>query len=275
LLERTRASAQAVRRRAQAFQRKDVAPLRIGLAPSISVSLVLDPIAEVSKFVPGLHVEFREAPTDELIELLLGGEIGTALVGDVKDIPPRIDVWPLFQERYVALLAPTHELADRTAIGIEDLRHATILERSGCDVLPKAQNLYFSDGTPNLGYCSEKDTHLQHMAAAGFGVILAPEHMPHLSELKAIPIEGDPISREVRLLAVQGRRYSPALEAFVKVVRLRNWSLEAVPERRAEHSSDLDPRAPQHGRNDGLRDAGFPEPASDGRVTDRRDQQCV
>jgi hypothetical protein len=28
------------------------------------------------------------------------------------------------------------------------------------------------------------------------------------------------------LLAVQGRRYSPALDAFVKVARLRDWSIE-------------------------------------------------
>jgi hypothetical protein len=34
----------------------------------------------------------------------------------------------------------------------------------------------------------------------------------------------------VRLLAVQGRRYSPALDAFVKVARLRDWSVE-VPNR--------------------------------------------
>jgi hypothetical protein len=64
------------------------------------------------------------------------------------------------------------------------------------------------------------------MAAAGFGVILAPEHMPRLPTLKTIPLEGDPVSREVRLLAVQGRRYSPALDAFVKIARLRDWSLE-------------------------------------------------
>jgi hypothetical protein len=59
--------------------------------------------------------------------------------------------------------------------------------------------------------------------------------MPRLPTLKIVPIEGDPIWREVRLLAVQGRRYSPALDAFVKVARLRDWSLEVIPERRAEH----------------------------------------
>jgi hypothetical protein len=64
------------------------------------------------------------------------------------------------------------------------------------------------------------------MAAAGFGVVLAPEHMPRLPMLMTIALEGDRVSREVRLLAVQGRRYSPALDAFVKVARLRDWSIE-------------------------------------------------
>ena len=64
------------------------------------------------------------------------------------------------------------------------------------------------------------------MAAAGFGVMLAPEHMPRLPTLKTIPLEGDPISRKVRLLTVQGRRYPPALDAFVKVARLRDWTVE-------------------------------------------------
>jgi DNA-binding transcriptional LysR family regulator len=73
------------------------------------------------------------------------------------------------------------------------------------------------------------------MAAAGFGIVLAPEHMPRLASLKTLPIEGDPVQREVRLLTVQGRRYSPALDAFVKVARLRDWSLEVDTQRTTEH----------------------------------------
>ncbi|MER9433305.1 hypothetical protein NKI67_33605, partial [Mesorhizobium sp. M0408] len=49
---------------------------------------------------------------------------------------------------------------------------------------------------------------------------------PRLPTLKTIPLEGNPVSRQVRLLAVQGRRYSPALDAFVKVARLRDWTVE-------------------------------------------------
>ena len=226
ILERTLASAEAVRRRAQEFQGKKLARLKIGLAPSISVSLVLDPIAQIAKFAPGLHVELREGAAEMLVELLLEGKINAAIVGDVQDLPARIDDWSLFEERYVAVLAPTHQLANRLSISIDDLRETVLLQRTGCDVAPKIQRSYFPEEPFHLGHCSGNDLHLQHMAAAGFGVILAPEHMPRLPTLKTIPLEGDPVSREVRLLAVQGRRYSPALEAFIKVARLRDWSVE-------------------------------------------------
>ena len=226
MLERTLTSAEAVRRRAQEFQRKEVAPLKIGLAPSISASLVLDPIAEIAKFVPGLRVELREGTAEELVDLLLEGKINAAMVGDVQDIPPRIDDWSLFEERYVAFLSPTHQLASRPSIRIDDLRETILLERAGCDVAPKIQRSYFPEEPANHGHCSAHELHLQHMAAAGFGVMLAPEHMPCLSALKTIPLEGDPVWREVHLLAVQGRRYSPALDAFVKVARLRDWSID-------------------------------------------------
>jgi DNA-binding transcriptional LysR family regulator len=225
ILACTLASAETVRRRAKEFQRKEVAPLKIGLAPSISASLVLDPIAEIAKLIPGLRVELREGTTEKLVDLLLGGEINAAMVGDVQDIPARIDDWLLFEERYVAVLGPTHRLANRPSIGIDDLRETILLERAGCDVAPKIQRWYFPEKPPHLGHCSGHDLHLQHMAVAGFGVILAPEHMPRLPTLKTIPLEGEPVSREVRLLAVQGRRYSPALDAFVKVTRLRDWSV--------------------------------------------------
>src|SRR5262249_15634328 len=54
MLELALASIESVGRRARQFQQKEVAPLAIGLAPSISASLVLEPIAEIRKFVPGL-----------------------------------------------------------------------------------------------------------------------------------------------------------------------------------------------------------------------------
>ena len=89
-------------------------------------------------------------------------------------------------------------------------------------------------------YCGNRNLQLQHLAAAGFGIILAPEHTPLLPSLKALPIEGDPLWQKVRLLAVQGRKYSPALDAFIKFVRLRDWSFHTQSTLQAERHSYLE-----------------------------------
>ena len=79
------------------------------------------------------------------------------------------------------------------------------------------------------------------LASAGFGAILAPEHAPRLPSLAAIPIEGDPVRREVQLLAVAGRQYSPALDAFIKIARVRDWTNALDELRRASaHASNND-----------------------------------
>jgi hypothetical protein len=87
MLERTLASAEAARRGAQEFQRKEVAPLKIGLAPLSRCRSSSIRSAEIAKFVPGLHVELRQASAEKLIELLLEGEINAAMAWDVRDIP--------------------------------------------------------------------------------------------------------------------------------------------------------------------------------------------
>ena len=220
MLQRTSVSAEIVHRRAREFQRKELAPLRIGLAPSVSPSLLLEPFTEISRIVPGLRIELREGSADELAQLLLEGGISAAIAGEMQTIPQRIDAWPLFEERYVALLPYDHAFANQATVTVEDLSRADVLERFGCDAAEKICRRC-PDGNQRISHGSEHDLHLQYLAAAGFGIVLAPEHMPHLPSLKMLPIEGDPIWRQVRLLAVQGRRHSPALDAFLKVARLQ------------------------------------------------------
>jgi DNA-binding transcriptional LysR family regulator len=105
VLEATLSSADAARHKAREFHQREIAPLTIGVVPSVSATLALRPIAEVSKSVPGLSVQLTEDGAGMLVDLLLRGEINAALVGDVHDLPARIDEWVLFEERYVVMLA--------------------------------------------------------------------------------------------------------------------------------------------------------------------------
>ncbi len=209
-LEKILAAAEAVRLQARGHQKKTIAPLKIGLVPSV---------------FPDLRVDLREADANGLVAMLLDGEINVALVGDAVDLPERIDHWLLFEERYVLVVSRKHPMAMQTVIPLQDLHEAVFLERVGCDVAGRFKQACFADHPgPKVVHRSAQERHLQQMASAGFGAILAPEHAPRLPSLTAIPIEGDPVRREVQLLAVAGRQHSPALDAFIKVARVRDWT---------------------------------------------------
>lgn len=242
MLERTLASAEAVRTTAREFGRREVAPLRLGLSPSVSAALILQPLTEVSAHVPGLTLEICEASPEGLHAMLLNGEVNAAVMDGLDASGDRIDSWALFRERFVVLVKAGHPFAGHSDIGLEDMRGQTILERVDHDRRDTFRQAVFEGVEPSFGHRSKHDAHLQHLAAAGFGALISPEHMPRHPGLTAVPLRSDAAWREIRLAVVQGRRYSPALEAFVKVARLRDWSL-------AVRSANLAPsreHAPAH-----------------------------
>jgi DNA-binding transcriptional LysR family regulator len=223
-LERIFTAAEAVCLQAQNYQKRTIAPLKIGLIPTISAALLMEPLSELVRVIPNLRVDLHEADAEKLVAMLLDGEINTAIVGDVLEPPERIDRWTLFEERYVLVLDQRQPMASQSLVPLHALREIAFLEWVGCDVAARFRQTCFADHAgPIIVHRSAHESHLQQMAAAGFGAILAPEHAPRLASLTAVPIEGDPVRRKVQLLAVAGRRYSPALDAFIKLARVRDW----------------------------------------------------
>ncbi|MEI9986038.1 MAG: LysR family transcriptional regulator [Aliidongia sp.] len=221
-------SVDLVHMQAQDYIRRDIAPLNIGLAPSICPTVIMAALSQIADMIPGLQIEMMEEAGERLVDMLLDGTINAALVNTLEEVPERINRWRLFEGRYVVLAAQSHPLAGYAEIPCEALKDSVWLERMGCDLTNRLWQVYFGPGTaPKIGHHGREETHLQYMAVAGLGVMLAPEHAPRLSSLAAIPVEGDLFRHEVDLLVVAGRRYSPALDALVKIARLRSWQGEA------------------------------------------------
>jgi DNA-binding transcriptional LysR family regulator len=223
-LERLVAAADSARSIAREYQRKDNAPLTIGLTPCVSSNLLVTPLAEIARHVPGIQVEIVEEPVHRLQELLFDGDISAALAADANGLPERIDHWDLFEDHFLVLAAKDNPLADMQQVPMSALADATWLERPGCDLTRKFWDMVFADGrSPKISHRSKHESHLQNMVEAGLGIMVASAHTPRLPSLVARPICGDSMRWTVSLLVIAGRRYTPALDAFIKIARLRNW----------------------------------------------------
>jgi DNA-binding transcriptional LysR family regulator len=223
-LERLVSAADSARSIAREYQRKDNAPLKIGLTPCVSSNLLVAPLAEVARHVPGIQVEIVEEPVHRLQELLFDGDISAALAADANGLPERIDHWDLFEDHFLVLAAKDNPLADMQGVPMSALAEATWLERTGCDLTRKFWDLIFTDGrSPKISHRSKHESHLQNMVEAGLGIMVASAHTPRLPSLVARPIADDRMRWTVSLLVIAGRRYTPALDAFIKIARLRDW----------------------------------------------------
>jgi DNA-binding transcriptional LysR family regulator len=224
MLERAYVAAENVHTLAVEFRRKEIAPLKIALATCMSAAIIETPLIEIGRFMPGLQVELVEEEPAALGDLLLDGTVNAAICEELGELPVRIDHWRLFEERLLVLMPRGSPLAGSATITPDLVAKATWLERAGHEgANPLRQGLFPPGVEPHIGHRGRGLAHLQHMVSAGLGLMLWPEHAPHLPDLVTRPIANDPLRRNIELLAVAGRRYSPALEALVKIARVHDW----------------------------------------------------
>jgi DNA-binding transcriptional LysR family regulator len=238
MLKQVLESANSARTHAKRYQKKEIAHLRLGLAPTISASIVVEPLSELASLVPDLEVDIVESRNDQVPDALLNGEVhaGIADGGDASN--ERIVRMQLFEERYVIIVSHSHPFADLPVVPLALLPDATWLERIGCEAGEQFRRICVERGRDlKIGHRGYSEGHLQYMAAAGLGVMLAPEHAPCPPGVVIRPIEGNPIQRKVALLVVAGRRQSPALSAFLRIARSRDWQggIELVRQAAASH----------------------------------------
>jgi DNA-binding transcriptional LysR family regulator len=240
MLRQTLICADEAREISRDLRRQTVAPLRIGLTPTVSAALLSGPLAAVAHMLPGLQVDLVEAHGEAMTDALIACEIHAG-IGTVGEAPGgRIDQWRLFEERYVVAAREDHPIAAVDIAPLSLVREAVWLERLGCEIAGAFRAACFDPGEgPKVGHRAAREEQLQHMALAGLGIFLAPEHAALLSGLVARPLEADCLRRCIGLRVVSGRRYSPALESFIRIAR--RWSWPAAPEALIPLSDDRRP----------------------------------
>jgi DNA-binding transcriptional LysR family regulator len=227
LLEQTLAAAEAAKVQATRFRRSEVASLKLGLPPTISARVISASLKELTRRIPTLELELKMAGEAELAEALLRSEVDVALLDQARELPDRLNTWPLFTESYRLAFAGNHRFAALDVISLAALDGETLLGRRGCAATARLRELCAADGV-NLHprHVSDSEEQIQYLAAAGLGIALVPQHLPVLAALLTRPPSVPSLERSIVLAVVSGRRYSPALDAFTRLTRARDLARE-------------------------------------------------
>jgi DNA-binding transcriptional LysR family regulator len=215
-------AADAARDLAAARNTRSPASLKIGLGPGIGAASVAGAVREVAGALPGATIHFEESGPATLIEAMLTDMLDCALLPEFCDLPERLNRWPLYTDRAVAVLPPEHEFAKQNAVTGRDLLDQTILTGEYCGGF--SLRLAATTGySLRLQRCNGPTSQILDLVAAGLGVALLSDRLRVAAPLTARPFHEPELPRQILLTVVAGRPLNPAAASFVKLCRAQKF----------------------------------------------------
>jgi DNA-binding transcriptional LysR family regulator len=218
-------SALGARSLASSIKTGELGSLRLALSHTVELDLLIPHINELRRLFARLELKLLRGTAAEVLELLKNGKAELAVASELGEQWERLDRWPLFNEGFRLVVSGRHELASRSAVGVEDLRGEPILRRSYCELaeetatLLRASNLDV-DHSHEIGL--ERDLIL--LLEAELGVAILPGSTSIPATLARSVVDGINLRRTVYVYGVAGRQRSAVASAILKTVRAADWS---------------------------------------------------
>ena len=224
-LEQSLAGAMAAMATAQDFQSLEKAPLNLGVMCTIGPSRLIGLMSKIRRDLPGIELTLHDVVPDEVVDRLLAGSLDVALFGLPEGLPERFDRRPLYRERYVVAFPPGHRFEKKNVVRLRDMDNESYLARLNCEYSDYIGGLLAkSKVSLDIRYASEREDWVQSMILSGMGSTFLPEHMSLHPDLPMRLIAEPQVTRQIELVTVSGRRFSPAVEAFVRMVESHDWN---------------------------------------------------
>jgi LysR family transcriptional regulator, hydrogen peroxide-inducible genes activator len=223
-LETVYDESRAVKRLSQGFSNNKM-PFKLGIMSTISPAEIVDLIAAVKARLSGVELRLCDARAKELRERLLAGDLDLviyALPGEKPDAS--VHAIPLFREQMVIAVHRGHRLANESRFPVRELNGECYIHRMNCEFAGYADDILREQGvTCTPTYWSERDDWTLAMVAAGLGFGFIPATAVTHPGVVGLPVVEPEFWREVNLVSVRGRPYSPAVGAVVREAMRKSW----------------------------------------------------
>lgn len=223
-LERMANDAEAVKTTANSFLRMNDAPISVGIMCTIGPLRCIGFLSRFQKEHPGIELTMTEDTPVRLTELLAEGKIDVAIMAQPDPYPERFDVHLIYREHFVIAFPPGHRFEKMNAVCVADVAGESYLSRINCEYYDQLSAICKACNAPlRNAYRSEREDWIQTMVMAGLGICFLPEFSPVLPGLHTRRVIEPEVLRDVSLVTVSGRRFSPAIGTFVRALKAYKW----------------------------------------------------
>ncbi len=224
LLEQTHMAAERAKEHAAGLKLQTASPLRVGFVPDAPTPPFAPLFAELAARLPGFELSLAETSPAGLFDALLHGTLDAAVMTGPTALPERLNRWALFTDSMVLLVPFGHALAGADPILPAALDGAAVICRAPDCALARllGQARDGSGACPATRHQANTPGRVADLVRAGLGVALSTELAAPVEGLHRKPLAWR-AAHDVLLVAVAGRPFTRAADAFIKLARARSW----------------------------------------------------
>jgi DNA-binding transcriptional LysR family regulator len=224
LLKQCYEAATGARALASSFKGGEIGALRIALTHAVDLSLLIPYLEQIKRQFNRLEFRFLRGNSAEVSEFLKKGEAELGIAAELDEEWDRLDTWPLFTENFELVVNRKNPLANREAIGLEDLRSEQLLSRRYCEHSDRLDTSLREQGIDvdrSHEISSERD--LIELLEADIGIAVIPQSASIPPTLKRATVDGLDARRTVHLYGVAGRERTAVASAMMRILRGADW----------------------------------------------------
>jgi DNA-binding transcriptional LysR family regulator len=210
---------------AKDFRLLNQVPVRVGIMSTIGPMRIAGLMAAIEKQAPGLETAVRDGAPEALAAQLDADELDMAILNPLDGLGENYRAEPLYSERYVVLLPPDHPFHERNALALRDLSGQPYVDRLACEMREMVMGVCDDMGVKLYArFRSEREDWVQAMVMASIGFAFMPEYSVTHPDSVRRPLVDPEVKRTISLITVRGRKYAPAVSAFLRGVRAHKWA---------------------------------------------------
>ncbi|NTU59713.1 MAG: LysR family transcriptional regulator [Deltaproteobacteria bacterium] len=197
--------------------------LKIGTTKTYARYLMPSLVSRYRAAYPDIKIILDEGSSAEVSRSLQDLRNELAIIAFTEDVRG-VKLLPFRQEQVVLFAAPTHPLAQREGIGIEDLEgQLIIMKEEGSSTHAVVRQYFEKNGrSPNVLVETSNVGFIKEMVEKGEGVAFlvqsAIEEEVAAGRVKVVPIVDEPLTLEVHIAYLEEGDLSPAAKAFLKIL---------------------------------------------------------
>jgi len=223
-LKKIHDDAKAAKSTAQNFLKLENAALNVGVMCTVGPLHFMSFLSQFRMKHPGIELTLTEGVPSQLAGLLLEGALDVAVMAQPDAFDDRLEVVPLYRERFMVAFPRGHRFEEKKVVTFADTDGESYLLRINCEYQDHLSAMREAAGAKMKGcYRSEREDWIQTMVAAGFGICFMPEYTPWIPGVLTRALAEPEVARDVSLVYIAGRRFSPAVATFVSSLKQYRW----------------------------------------------------